>query len=356
MLHCNMKTPSPLSSLTRRQWGRLAASLCVGAPAVLGAQQRMAAGAPLRIAVGGQSGLYYLPLTVAHGLGFFRDEGLDVQLIDMAGGALALQAVREGAADVCCGAYDHIIRQQPQGMLYRSIALLGRAPQLALVASARGWPVKSVAGFNGLRVGVTAPGSSTQFLASLWLSRAGVPLDGVRFVGVGMGDGAIAALRQGQVHALCHADPVLTMLEQGGGVRVLADTRTLKGANDIFGGSMPGACLYAPQAFVQGRPEQVQALSHAMVHALKWLQTASPADLARVVPQPHLLGDRGAYMAAFYKVRETLSPDGLMPQDGPATALRAVARLQPELAPARVDLSKTFSNDWVRKSKLKFQI
>ena len=350
----------PPLSVTRRQFGQLcalsAASACVGAPAVVRAQSRMAAAEPVRIAVGGQSGLYYLPLTVAHGLGFFRDEGLDVQLLDLAGGALALRAVRESVADVCCGAYDHVIRQQPQGALYRSIALLGRAPQLALVASMRSWPLKSVSGFKGMRVGVTAPGSSTQFLASLWLSQAGVQLGDVGFVGVGTGSAAIAALRQGRVHALCQADPVLTVLEQRGEVRVLADTRTLKGASDIFGGAMPGACLYAPQAFVQGQPAKVQALSNAMVHALKWLQTAGPADLARVVPQSHLLGDRGAYMAAFYKVRETLSPDGLMPDDGPATALRAVARLQPEFAPARVELDKTFSNDWVRKSKQKFQI
>lgn len=350
----------PSLSITRRQLGQFcalsAASACLAGPAVLRAQSRLGSAAPVRIAVGGQSVLYYLPLTVAVGLGFFREEGLDVEVVDYPGGAPALQAVHDLKADLCCGAYDHVVRQQPRGVMHRSLALLGRAPQLALAASVRNWPLKSVAGFKGLRVGVTAPGSSTQFLASLWLSQAGVPLNEVRFVGVGSGSSAVSALRQGRVHALCHADPVITLLEQRGEVRLLADTRTLKGSSDIFGGTMPGACLYAPQKFVQHRQGEVQALVHAMVHALKWLQTASPADLARVVPAAHLLGDRSAYMAAFHKVRETWSPDGLMPDDGPTTALRAVARLQPEFAPARVELDKTFSNDWVRKSKLKFQL
>lgn len=333
-----------------------AASACLGAPAVLRAQSRLGGAAPVRIAVGGQAGLYYLPLTVALGLGFFRDEGLDVRILDYQGGALALQAVNEAVADVCCGAFEHVVRQQPGGAPYRSLVLLGRAPQLALAASVRNWPLRSVAGFRGLRVGVSAPGSSTHFLASLWLNQAGVPLDEVRFVGVGTGSAAVAALRQGRVHALSHADPFITLLEQRGEVRLLADTRTLKGSAEMFGGTMPGACLYAPQGYVQRRLTEVQALVNALVHALKWLQTASPTDLARVVPPAYLMGDRGAYMAAFYKVRETLSPDGLMPDDGPATAVRALARLLPEFAPARVALDKTFSNDWVRRSKLKFQL
>ncbi|MDE2414913.1 MAG: ABC transporter substrate-binding protein [Comamonadaceae bacterium] len=349
-----------MSSLpvTRRQFGRLGAlsAVALGLPAVLRAQVRPSAATPLRIAVGGQAGLYYLPLTVALGQGFFRDEGLEVQVLERAGGGPALQALQAGEADVCCGAFEHVVRQQLRGATYRSLVLLGRAPQLALAASTRHWPLSGIAGFRGLRVGVTAPDSSTQFLASLWLSQLGVPLDEVSFVGVGSGVEALNALRQGRVHALSQADPLITMLEQRGEVRLLADTRTLKGSAEMFGGTMPGACLYAPQGYVQGHAAEVQALVNALVHALKWLQTASPTDLARVVPPAYLLGDRGRYLAAFYKVRETLSPDGLMPDDGPVTAVRALARLQPESASTRVALDKTFSNDWVRKAKLKFQI
>lgn len=349
-----------MSSLpvTRRRFGQLGlmAAAALGTPAWPGAQPQPGAGMPVRIAVGGLAGLYYLPLTVAVGLGFFRDEGLDVQVVDYPGGGLALQAVRDGMADVCCGAFEHVVRQQLRGQQYRSLVLLGRAPQLALAASTRHWPVKGIAGFNGLRMGVTAPGSSTQFLASLWLNHVGVSLDQVRFVAVGQGAEALSALRQGRVHALSHSDPFITMLEQRGEVRLLADTRSLRGSHEMFGGTMPGACLYAPEAYAQQRPAQVQALVHGLVRALTWLQTASPTDMARVVPRAYMLGDLGAYMAAFDKVRETLSPHGLMPDDGPATAVRAVLQLQPELASVRVALDKTFSNDWARKSRRKFQL
>jgi hypothetical protein len=64
------------------------------------------------IAVGGKAAFYYLPLTIAEQLGYFKDEGLDVEISDFAGGARALQAVVGGSADVVSGAYEHTINMQ----------------------------------------------------------------------------------------------------------------------------------------------------------------------------------------------------------------------------------------------------
>lgn len=350
-MNSHFLSPSPQRRRFLQQLG--AAGGLLAAPALLRAQPGGLA--RVRIAVGGQRVLYHLPLTIAEQLGYFRAEGLDVVVQDYAGGALALRALQEGAADVCCGAYEHTLRQQARGQFYRALVVHGRAPQLALAASARGWPQsKGGASFKGMRVGVSAPGSSTHLVANLWLAQAGAGPDDVSFVGVGSEASALAALRQGRVHALCHADPLITVLEQRSEVRLLGDTRTLRAAQSTFGSNMPGGCLYAPQAFVQRQSAQAQALVNAMVHALKWLQTASAADLVRVVPPPYLLGDRGSYLAAFDKVRETISPDGLMPDDGPATALHALSRLPSELALGRVDLARTYTNEFARKAKQRF--
>ncbi|CAM3374936.1 ABC transporter substrate-binding protein [Paracidovorax anthurii] len=348
-----------LSSIDRRRFGAIAACLPL---AGLGAGTARAIAPPfsqgvhgrVRVAVAGAGLLYHLPLTIAQQLGFFRAEGLEVSLQDYTGGALALRALLQGEADVCSGAYDHTLRAQLQGLPCTAFVLQVRAPQLALAASARAWPVRSVPRFKGLRVGVTAPGSSSHMVARMALSQGGASLEDIDFIGVGMGQSALSALRQGRVHALCHADPIVSLLEQRSEVRLLCDTRTLKGSQELFGGTMPGATLYAPRAFVQHQAATSQALVNAMVHALKWLQTASAADLMRVVPQDYLMGDRGTYLAAFHKVRDTFSPDGLMPDDGPATALRTLARLQPEQASAKVDLGRTFTNEFARKAKTKF--
>lgn len=331
-------------SLVDRRRRALLAALPAAVFALPVRAARVPPGGAVRLAVGGQAGLYYLPLTVAQALGYFDGAGLQLQIQDYAGGALAQQAVREGRADLCCSAFDHVLGERLAGRPARSLVLFARASQLALAASRRSWPSGDPRRVKRLRIGVTAPGSASEMFARRWLTNAGVDVETVRFVGLGQGVQALSALRQGAVHALSHTDPVLTLLERRGEVRLLADARTLAASQALYGGTMPGGCLWAPQAFIERRSAQAQALVQAMVRALLWLQTASAADLVQVVPPAFLLGQRSSYLAAFERLRQTFSPDGLMPVDAPATALRAHTLLQPALAAARVDLSQSFGN------------
>lgn len=348
--------------LTRRAFGALSAASAaatVFAPAALRAQAA-AEPAPLgraTIAVGGQGALYHLPLALADQLGYFRAEGLEVTVRDFAAGALAVQAVQDGAADVYAGAFEHTLRQQARGQAYRSLVVQGRAPQLALGVSQRSLPgFKDLGDLEGRRIGVSSAGSSTHLAASLLLARAGLSPRDVSFVAVGSGTAALNALRSGQVHALCHADPIMTLLEQKADTRIAGDLRSLKASQEMLGGSMPASCLSAPQAFLQKNAVQAQALANGIVHALKWLQTAAPADLVKAVPPGYLMGDRGLYLAAFGRVRETYSTNGLMPDDGAATALRVLARVHPEMADFKADLGRTYTNDFVRKARQKFNV
>ena len=308
------------------------------------------------IAVGGKASFYYLPLTLAEQLGYFKAEGLEVEISDFAGGARALQAVVGGSADVVSGAYEHTINLQSKNQFFRAFVMQGRAPQIAMGVSIKTMPLyKSVADLKGKRIGVTAPGSSTNMVANLVLSRAGLKASDVSFIGVGTAAGALAALRSGQIDAICNIDPVMTMLEQKGDVKIISDTRTLKGTVEVFGGSMPSGCLYAPAEFVQKNPNTCQALANAIVHGLKWLQTAGPSDIIKTVPESYLLGDRGLYLASFNKVREAFSIDGVVPDDGVKTALRALASFDATVKPEKIDLSKTFTNEFAKRAKDKFK-
>ena len=308
------------------------------------------------IAVGGKNLLYYLPLTIAEQLGYFRDEGLQVEISDFAGGAKALQALVGGSADVVSGAYEHTINMQAKGQIITAFVLQGRAPQIVFGVSNKTMPnYKSIADLKGKKIGVTAPGSSTNMVANFVLAKGGLKPADVSFIGVGTAAGALSAMRSGQIDAMSNLDPVNTMLEQQREIRIIADTRTLKDTNALFGGAMPAATLYAPESFLKKYPNTAQALANAMVRALKWIQKAGPSEIIKAVPENYLLGDRALYIDAFNKVREAISPDGIFPDSGPKTALKALQAFEPELANKTIDLSKTYTNDLVKRANAKYR-
>jgi NitT/TauT family transport system substrate-binding protein len=341
------------TTINRRHFTLLAAA-AVAAPS-LRAQGKLEK-SRVSIAVGGKAAFYYLPLTIAEQLGYFKNEGLDLEISDFAGGSRALQAVVGGSADVVSGAYEHTINLQSKNQMFQSFVLQGRAPQIALGVSTKAMPnYRTVADLRGRKIGVSAPGSSTNMVANLVLSRAGLKASDVSFIGVGTSAGALAALRSGQIDAMSNTDPVMTMLEQKGDVRIISDTRTLKGTQEVFGGPMPAACLYAPMEFVQKNPNTCQALANAIVRGLKWLQTAGPSDIIKTVPEAYLLGDRALYLASFNKVREAIALDGLLPEEGAKTALKALASFDPGVKEGKIDLGKTYTNDFARRAKEKFK-
>jgi len=343
-------------TLNRRKLGTLAtaAAASLAVPA-LRAQPNLEK-PKLAIAVGGKAAFYYLPLTIAEQLGYFKAEGLDVEISDFAGGAKALQAVVGGSADVCSGAFEHTIALQSKGQYYSAFVLQGRAPQIAIGVSTKNMPnYKTLADLKGKKIGVSAPGSSTNMVANLVLSRAGIKPTDVSYIGVGTSAAALTAIRTGQIDAMSNTDPVMTMLEQKNEVRIISDTRTLKGTLDVFGGPMPAGCLYASAEFIQKNPNTCQALANAIVHGLKWLQTAGPGDIIKTVPEAYLLGDRALYLASFNKVREAISPDGIIPDEGPKTALRALSSFDPSIKPDRIDLRKIYTNTFALKAKERFK-
>ena len=324
----------------------------LAAPALLRAQ---AVEKPkLTIAVGGKNLLYYLPLTIAESQGYFKAEGLDVTIVDFAGGSKALQAVVGGSADVVSGAFEHTLIMQPKGIRLRAFALQGRAPQVVLGINPKTMPgYKSVADLKGRKIGVTAPGSSTNVLANFVLAKAGLKPSDVSIIGVGAGTGAVAAMRSGQIDAISNLDPVITLLQRSGDLKIVSDTRIVAEADRAFGGPMPAGCLYAPQAFIDKNPATVQAIANAIVRADKWIQAAGPADIIKAVPESYLLGDRAVYIDAFLASKGALSDDGVIPPEGAATALRALQSVDDSLKGGHFDLAAVWTNEFVKRANAK---
>jgi NitT/TauT family transport system substrate-binding protein len=250
----------------------------------------------LQLGVGGKPLLYYLPLTIAERKGYFKAEGLDVTISDFGGGAQALTALIGGSVDAVTGAYEHTIRMQQKGQSIVATLELGRFPGIVLaVAKAQAGEIKSVVDLKGKKIGVTAPGSSTQLTVSYLLAKAGLSTDDVSIVGVGGGASAVAAMENGTIDAISHLDPVISKLEADAAISILIDTRTEAGTQQVYGATNPAAVLYLKSDFVAANPKTTQALTNALYRALKWLSTATPEEVADAVPEQYWLGDKPLY-------------------------------------------------------------
>ncbi len=338
---------------------RFASSIAAGALAlacpVLKAQSRPEK-ARIVVSVDGRTSFAYLPLVIADQLGFFREEGLDIQINDYADAAASEQAMLAGSADVCCGSFERTLSLQSKNQMVRAFVLQSLTPQIAFALSTRSLgATASMIDLRGKKVGVVALDSAASLMTHLLLSKVGLNAQDVSLIPVGSSVAAFSAMRTGQIDALCSADPVMTMLEQKGDVKIISDTRTLRGTSDLFGGAMPSACLYAGGDFVLKNPKTCQAVTHAIVHSLKWLQTAGPGDIIKAVPDSYLLGDRALYLASFNKIRQCFSLDGFLPEDGPLTALKNLSRFDVSLKQANIDVKKTYTNVFAARSKERFK-
>jgi NitT/TauT family transport system substrate-binding protein len=232
----------------------------------------------------------------------------------------------------------------------------GRAPQIAIgISAARAKTYKSPKDLKGLKVGVSAPGSSTHMIVNYFISRDGLKPSDISVVGVGLGATAIAALKSGQIDAVSNTDPVMTKLEQDGDVKIIADTRTLKGTEQVLGGPMPAGCLYAPVDFIKKNPNTIQAMTNAIVRADKWIHTASPQDVLRTVPESYLLGDKALYLFSFNKVKEAISTDGTISDAGAKNALKVIPSFNPEVKSSEIKLGLTYTNEFVKKANAKYK-
>jgi NitT/TauT family transport system substrate-binding protein len=305
----------------------------------------------LTLGVGGKTALYYLPLTICERLGYFKEQGLEVTINDFRGGAQSLQALIGGSVDVVTGAYEHTIRMQAKGQDVRALIELGRFPGIVVALrkeKAAGY--KSAADLKGMKIGVTAPGSSTNFFVMYLMSKAGLKPADASYIGVGIGPSAVAAIKKGELDALSNLDPVMTKLEQDGDIKIIADSRTEEGTRAIFGGSNPAAVLYSRQDFIEKNPNTAQALVNAFYKTLKWLEKATPEEIAATVPEDYYLGDKPLYIAAVKANKPVYSLTGLIPPAGMKSAADMLLAFDDELRDTRIDLAKTFDDRFVKRA------
>lgn len=300
------------------------------------------------MAVGGLEKQIYLPAKLTEQLGYFKEQDLEVELINTRAGVEAENELIAGDVQAVVGFYDHTIDIQSKGKAIISIVQLSRAPgEVELVSSKLSGEIKSPADFKGRTLGITGVGSSTDFLTQALVAKAGLKAGDYSTIGVGAGTTFIAALKQAKIDAGMTTEPTISQLLSTGEAKILVDMRSLESTQAALGGPYPAASLYVASAWLEKNKATAQKLANAMVKTMKWMASHSAAEIADKMPKEYFVGNRELYVSGLAAGKSQFTTDGRMPANGPETVLKVMASFSKNVMGKQIDLSKTYTTELV---------
>ena len=320
-----------------------AVAACALAP-LAGAQ----AAEPITIMVGGINKIIYLPAKLAESLGYFKDEGLTVELQSQPAGVDAENQLIAGAVQAVVGFYDHTIDLQSKGKELEAIAVFCKVPgEVELVSTKAAPTFKTMADAKGKTLGVTGLGSSTDFLTRYLADRQGVASKDYTLLPVGAGNTFIAAIKQDRIQAGMTTEPTVSELLKTGEAKVLVDLRTEEGSKAALGGLYPAASLYVQNAWADSHKTEATKLARAFARTMAWIHTHSAEDIAEKMPKDYYGADKALYVSALKASLPMYTTDARMPAGGPETVLKVLASYKPLVKSKNIDLAKTYTNAFI---------
>jgi NitT/TauT family transport system substrate-binding protein len=305
----------------------------------------------LKLMVGGYEKIIYLPAKLAERLGYFKAEGLDVELLNEGAGVDAENEMLAGAVQGVVGFYDHCIDLQTKGKVITSVVQMAHSPGEVELVSNKYPAVRSMADLRGKTLGVTGLGSSTNFLTQYLMGKSGVKIGDFTSLPVGAGTTFIAAIQQDKTQAGMTTEPTVSRLLKTNQARVLVDLRTAESTRAALGGAYPAASLYMQADYIAAHKAIVQKLANAFVKTLRYIASHSAEDIASKMPADFYVGDKDAYVKALAGGKGMFTADGVMPAGGPEQVLSVLSAFSPNVKGKSVDLGKTYTTEFVRQVK-----
>ena len=331
--------------MTRTGFAAALAAVALSATALTALPARAAD--KISIIVGGMEKQIYLPPVLCERLGFFKEQGLDVELINSRAGVEAENELLAGAVQGVVGFYDHTIDLQAKGKSIITVVQFSQAPGEVEMLSAKAEGVKTPTDLKGKTLGVTGLGSSTDFLTQYIVTRAGLKAGEFTLLPVGAGNTFVAAIKQDQIQAGMTTEPTIGQLLKMGAATVFVDMRTPEKTKEALGGPYPAASFYVQSTWLDGHKDEAQKLANALVKTLHWINDHSAEEISDQMPKDYYVGDKALYVKGLADGKAMFTADGKMPADGPETVLKVLSSFSRNLKGRTVDLSKTYTDSFV---------
>ena len=305
----------------------------------------------LKIMVGGINKQIYLPNQLAAQLGYFKEQNLDVTLIDEGSGQGSEEEVVAGNVDAGSGAYSHPMELNPLGKKIETICQFGIAPgEAEMIDSRKASSIKSPADLLGKNLGVTSIGSGTHTLTLAILGKAGVDPTKEHFVAVGAGDTFIAGIDQQKIDGGMTTEPTISRLVSQGKGKILVSLMTPTDTRAALGGDYPFIGIFAKNDWVNGHKDVAQRLVNAYVKTLKFIHSHTAAEIADKMPPAFYANDKALYVTALQNQLSIFGTDCRMPAGGPETVMKIDQLYVPSFKGKTANLSETYTNEFADKA------
>ena len=243
----------------------------------------------------------YLSAGVAVKRGFFKEEGLEPEIIRM-NFNVALSAVISGDADYTM-IFGSVVRAAMRGIPVRVVASLLDSPPYAMISRPE---IKSIKALAGRTLGTGVFGSTTDLVAHLMLERSGVDPDkDLKIVSFGLDAARLTALQEGLVDAAVIAPPADAQARRLG-FNILAR------ANDFL--HFPHIGFSTSNRVIKEKPQELKRLIKALLKANRFVRENREESIRILMEWGRTNKENAA--DAYDSTWQVFSPDGSILDDG----------------------------------------
>ena len=215
-----------------------------------------------------------VPVDIGYELGIFQKHGLDLKIVNFTGGSKMDQAMAAGNLDISAGDGTEMAFIA-KGLPMRAVCMVSGPPSFLGIGVPWDSPITSVEQLKGKNIGISSPGSFTEWLARELARNKGWGPDGVTPVAIGNGAASIiAAFRQHLVDAdVGGVATFLTMEESKVG-------RLLVPVSD-YEGSIASGTLSASDRLIQSDPGTIRTFLTAWLETIRYIR-ANKAETVKI--------------------------------------------------------------------------
>ena len=258
------------------------------------------------------------PVYLAESRGFFKEEGLEVDITSTGGGGPDIRALIAGDVEFSFTTGDQVIIAHQEGKplvmvmsglnkVFINWAIHKEAAKAKGITESSPLTEKLKA-LKGLIVGVTNPAALTAHLAHFVIRKAGfVPQQDVQVIPIGAGPTWLAALENRKVDVALTAPPVPeTAISRGHAIMFINNA---KGEDPSISEFLMENLVARPETLKKD-PDLVRRMVRALVKANKWALGSPPEQVADALKATFAKTDPAIHLDGVRAVLSTLSPDG----------------------------------------------